>query len=62
MSRGQGRAGLARARANGTKLGRPRVRPETEAKVRKPRAEGNAMKKIARELGVGVSTVQRIVG
>ena len=55
-------SGLARAKANGTKLGRPRVSLETEAAVLAARAEGKGKCKIARELGVGVSTVQRIVG
>lgn len=56
------KAGLARAKVNGTKLGRPRVSLATEAEVRTARAEGKGMNKIARELGAGVSTVQRIVG
>ena len=55
-------SGLARAKANGTRLGRPRVSAETEAAVLAARAEGKGKCKIARELGIGVSTVQRIVG
>lgn len=53
-------AGLARARAAGRKLGRPMVSPEREAAVRDRLIAGTGMLKIARELGVGVSTVQRI--
>lgn len=53
-------AGLARARAAGRKLGRPLVSPEREAAVRERLVAGKGMLKIARELGVGVSTVQRI--
>jgi DNA invertase Pin-like site-specific DNA recombinase len=56
------RSGLARAKAQGKKLGRPR---RDEAKrviaVRKLRAEGIGIGKIARQLGIGVSSVQRIV-
>ena len=56
------KAGLARAKANGKNLGRPRVSPEVEMAVLAARSQGKGMNKIARELGVGVSTVQRIVG
>ncbi len=56
------KAGLARAKANGKRLGRPRVLPEVEMAVLAARSQGKGMNKIARELGVGVSTVQRIVG
>lgn len=56
------RAGLARARAQGKRLGRPKVGQRVEAAVRAARAGGKGIRKIARELGVGVGTVQRIVG
>src|SRR4051812_16304940 len=56
------RAGLARARAEGKVLGRPRVSAEVEAAIRTARASGKGIRKIAAELGVGVGTVQRIVG
>ena len=55
------RAGLKRAKAEGKVLGRPRVGPAVEAKVRALRQKGNGMRKIARELGIGNCTVQRIV-
>ena len=55
------RAGLKRAKEEGKKLGRPRVSQEVEAKVLKLRRQGNGMRRIARELGIGNSTVQRIV-
>lgn len=55
------RAGLARARAEGKRLGRPRVDARTEVAIRQKRSEGCGILKIARELGVGVSVVQRIV-
>ena len=54
-------ADLARAKAKGKKLGRPRVSLEVEKAVLAARAEGKGMNKIARKLGIGVSTVQRIV-
>jgi DNA invertase Pin-like site-specific DNA recombinase len=56
------RAGLARARAQGKRLGRPKVSPKVEAAVRTARARGKGIRKIARELRIGVGTVQRIVG
>src|ERR1700729_92874 len=54
-------AGLARARANGTKLGRRPVKPAVEARIRQLRARGDGILKIARTLGVGTSVVQRVV-
>jgi DNA invertase Pin-like site-specific DNA recombinase len=55
------KAGLARARQNGTKLGRRRVKPSVEATIREQRAKGDGILKIARTLGVGTSVVQRVV-
>jgi DNA invertase Pin-like site-specific DNA recombinase len=55
------RAGLSRARAQGKQLGRPRVPMEVEQVIRQRRAEGTGILKIAREMGVGVSVVQRVV-
>jgi DNA invertase Pin-like site-specific DNA recombinase len=55
------KAGLKRARAEGRKLGRPRVDGKVTAKVLALRKEGKGMRKIARELGIGNATVQRIV-
>src|ERR1700736_3622338 len=54
-------AGLARARARGTKLGRRRVEPAGEAQIREQRARGDGILKIGRKLGVGTSVVQRVV-
>jgi len=48
--------GLARARDQGTKLGRP-----TQA-IRRARADGKGIRRIARDLGVGVGTVLRVIG
>jgi DNA invertase Pin-like site-specific DNA recombinase len=55
------KAGLARARSEGKKLGRPRVSAEIEGKIRSAPKKGHGMLKIARTLGVGVSTVQRVL-
>ena len=54
-------AGLARAKANGTKLGRRRVKPSVEARILELRANGNGILKIGRTLGVGTSVVQRVI-
>ena len=54
-------AGLARARAQGKQLGRPRVGAAIESKVRKLRAKQHGIMRIAKSLGIGVGTVQRIV-
>ncbi len=53
-------AGLARARAKGTKLGRRRVKPSVEARILELRANGDGILKIGRTLGVGTSVVQRV--
>jgi DNA invertase Pin-like site-specific DNA recombinase len=54
-------AGLARARAQGKRLGRPRLAAATELAIRAALAEGSkGMLKIAAEHGVGSGTVQRI--
>jgi DNA invertase Pin-like site-specific DNA recombinase len=53
-------AGLARARANGTKLGRRRINPSVEKRILELRDEGDGILKIGRKLGVGTSVVQRV--
>jgi DNA invertase Pin-like site-specific DNA recombinase len=55
------KAGLKRAKAEGKVLGRPRVGTIVEAKVVALRKKGRGMRAIARELGIGNCTVQRIV-
>ena len=55
------KAGLARARVQGKTLGRPRVPVSTEQAIKKARQQGKGIKKIAQELKIGVSTVQRVV-
>jgi DNA invertase Pin-like site-specific DNA recombinase len=53
-------AGLARARANGTALGRPKVATEVERTAKRELAKGTGVLKVARLLGIGTGTVQRI--
>ena len=58
-------AGLARARAEGTRLGRPAKVADNAAKVqtiRAARAAGKSIRAIAREQGVGIGTVSRLTG
>ena len=55
------KAGLERARAQGKTLGRPRTPKVVENKIRATRRKSKGIKKIASELGIGVSTVQRVV-
>jgi DNA invertase Pin-like site-specific DNA recombinase len=53
-------AGLARARANGVKLGRRRVKPSVEAQILALRDRGHGILRIGRQLGIGTSVVQRV--
>src|SRR5262245_29635050 len=61
-------AGLARAKARGVnrkgeplRLGRPPANTATERDIRKLRAKGMGILKIARTLGIGTSVVQRVL-
>jgi DNA invertase Pin-like site-specific DNA recombinase len=54
------RAGLSRAKAQGTKLGRPRAAVRAE-RVLELRDKGMSIRQIADETGVSAMTVQRIV-
>jgi DNA invertase Pin-like site-specific DNA recombinase len=56
------RAGLARARDEGKRLGRPPIPAETERAIRAALAKKRrpGLRKIAAALGVGVGTVQRV--
>jgi DNA invertase Pin-like site-specific DNA recombinase len=60
MIRQRVRAGLKRAVEQGTKLGRPRVSPSIEKRIQSHLRQGKGILKVATELGVGTSTVQRI--
>lgn len=54
-------AGLARARAEGKRLGRPSaMTPAKESELRKLLAEGVGVRRIGKTVGVGTGTVQRI--
>ena len=59
-------AGIARAKAQGTKsgkpIGRPRLTRRMEEIVRAELANGTGILKTARQLRLGASTVQRIKG
>lgn len=59
------RAGLARARSQGKRLGRPPIsetRPRLAAKVMKLREDGWGIHRIRKQLKCSAGTVQRIVG
>ena len=55
------KAGLNRARAQGKVLGRPKVAVQIEEAVLAARANGIGKRKISKQLGIGVSTVNRII-
>jgi DNA invertase Pin-like site-specific DNA recombinase len=61
MIRERVKAGLARARAQGKVLGRPKVNGDIEKAVLAARAEGTGKRKIAKRLRIGVCTVNRIL-
>jgi DNA invertase Pin-like site-specific DNA recombinase len=55
--------GLARAREQGIQLGRRRLEdtePNKAAAIRRARAKGTGIRRIARDMGVGVGTVLRL--
>jgi DNA invertase Pin-like site-specific DNA recombinase len=54
-------AGLARARAKGVRLGRPRTPAKIEERIHELAARGVGKQKTARTLGIGVSVVQRVL-
>ena len=55
------RAGLARARAEGKRLGRPPIPSATEEALKKALREGGVgIRKLAAQYGVGVGTVMRV--
>ena len=61
MIRERVHAGLARARKEGKRLGRPKVSRKTERAIQAARAEGKGINRIAIDLGVGSSTVRRVI-
>jgi DNA invertase Pin-like site-specific DNA recombinase len=60
MIRQRVKAGLRRAVEQGKQLGRPRVSPAIEKRIQSHLRKGMGILKVASELGVGTSTVQRI--
>ena len=54
------RAGLARAKSRGIRVGRPPARVEVE-KLRALRAAGRSYREIGRTLGIGASTAHRLL-
>jgi DNA invertase Pin-like site-specific DNA recombinase len=58
-------AGLARARGEGKQLGRRTVEQSNARKVKSVltlRSQGLGIRRIAREVGLGVGTVLRLIG
>ena len=53
-------AGLRRAKAQGKRLGRPRVPAAIEQRIQRELTKGTGIRAVARKLGVGVGTVQRV--
>jgi DNA invertase Pin-like site-specific DNA recombinase len=60
MIRQRIRAGLRRAVEAGKQLGRPKIDPALEKRIQSQLRAGKGMLAIAKALGVGTSTVQRI--
>ena len=54
------RAGLQRARLKGVRLGRSPTSPQVEKRIRELLAGGMGKLKVARQLGIGTSVVQRV--
>lgn len=54
-------SGLARAKSKGKRLGRKPVSADVEARIRQLRAKGLGILKIAGELEIGTSVVQRVI-
>jgi DNA invertase Pin-like site-specific DNA recombinase len=55
-------AGLERVRQQGKKLGRPKVSTKVEEAIRAHLMAGNGILKVARTVGCGSGTVQRVKG
>jgi DNA invertase Pin-like site-specific DNA recombinase len=60
MIRQRVKAGLKRAVAQGVRLGRPKVNAALERKAQKQLEKGVGILKVAKTLGLGTGTVQRI--
>ena len=55
------KAGLHRAKSNGVRLGRPPVAQNVEREILRRRKEGAGIKRIAKDLNIGLSIVRRVV-
>jgi DNA invertase Pin-like site-specific DNA recombinase len=55
------KAGLARARAQGKTLGRPKVATKVRQSILDARSDGRSIRKIATEVGVSVGTVHGVI-
>jgi len=62
MIRQRVNAGLKRAVEQGKQLGRPKIASALEKRIQSQLRAGKGILKVARELGVGTGTVQRIAG
>lgn len=64
MIRDRVRTGVARAKKNGTKsgrpIGRPKVTEDVEAAIKQELARGRGILAVAKSLGVGTGTVSRV--
>src|SRR5690242_12064532 len=60
MIRQRVNAGLKRAVEQGKKLGRPKIAEALEKRIQTQLRAGKGILKVARELGVGTGTVQRV--
>jgi DNA invertase Pin-like site-specific DNA recombinase len=60
MVRQRVNAGLKRAVEAGKQLGRPRIDPALEKRIRNQLRAGKGMLAVAKECGVGSGTVQRV--
>jgi DNA invertase Pin-like site-specific DNA recombinase len=56
------RAGLARAKSEGKRLGRPPIDAEVQKQILEARAGGLSVRKTAAKFEVNAATVQRISG
>jgi DNA invertase Pin-like site-specific DNA recombinase len=60
MIRQRVHAGLKRAVEQGKQLGRPKIGPALEKRIQSQLRSGKGILKVAREVGVGTGTVQRV--
>ena len=56
------KAGIAQARKEGRRLGRPPTAARKAKKVKQLHAQGQSKSQIARQLGIGRTSVRRILG